>query len=173
MRKGWTLLELIVALTVFAAVSIAMGTLFQTVVADIPRAKRAIDVNAELTRMLAEMQEDVDAAGSLPAAVGGRKAGDKTLLIDRPDGAVCYQLGKNQVTRSRLAADGKGPWREEDVWPVPNAEIEWRVRQAGGRRHAVAVRTAVRVRLGRESKKRLMNARVFFLGSMRPGGEKP
>jgi hypothetical protein len=77
------------------------------------------------------------------------------------------------VTRSLRAPEGGASWQEKNAWRVPNADIQWRVRQTGGRRDAVEVRTGVYLKTNPPREKRLVNARVFFLGAAGPSGGRP
>lgn len=173
MRRAFTLLELMIGATMLVVVSIIAAPFFKSLVIDVPRAKRAIDTHSAVSGMIRQLRADVGAATALPAAAGGEKATDKLLLIASPAGLVRYEIRDGAVIRTRTRPDGTPVQRGTHEWPVPNAEIKWDVRQRGGRRCVVEVRTAVYVDADRGRQKRLVNAHLLFLGPVRPVGGKP
>ena len=171
MRKGILLVELMVVLAVFASVSLVLGILFRTALTDVPRAQRLLDTNTIIANVLGRMRQDVDAASSLPRAFGKTAAGDKLLLIELPEGVVCYQLEDDKVTRHRLGPDGALPGLGQVGWSAPGARIRWRTWREAGKGYAVELRTSVSHSVRGKVLMKLANSHVFFLGAL-PGVRK-
>ena len=165
MKRGMTIVELLVAVVVLGAICLASLPLFTAVVKDIPRDGRAIDAHAELGRMLRQMRKDVDAATGLPAGLPVREAGGNPLSVFHADGVVLYEMRPGRVVRSTKARGGKAMDGEKCVWPVPRAVIQWGVRQRGGEAYAVEVRTGVEIDQEGRTFRKLANAHVFFVGA--------
>ena len=66
MRKGFSLVELLVAMVILSFVSVVLAGLFTTIISDIPRSYRVVQVNTSLLSMLKQMRSDIDAAKGLP-----------------------------------------------------------------------------------------------------------
>lgn len=171
MRKGILLVEMMAVLAVFASVSFVLGILLKAVLTDVPRAQQLIDTNQSITDMLGRMREDMDAASSLPEAFGKTAAGDKLLLIELPEGVVCYQLEDDKVTRHRLGPDAALPGLGQVGWSAPGARIRWRTWREAGKGYAVEVRTSVSHAVQGKVLMKLANSHVFFLGAL-PGVRK-
>ena len=170
MRKGMTLMEIVVGVVLLGAVSVVALALFNALVGDIPRAKRALDTHAELCRMLRRMRQDVDAATALPAGAAVGDAAKAPLSVSQADGVVSYEMRPGRVVRSKRGPGGKPISREALVWDVPHALVRWGVWQGGGG-SAVEVHTAVEVATGEHTQKKLTNAHLFFLGATAAVGE--
>ena len=161
------MVELIAVIGLLGAVSAGMAGLFVTLIADIPRAKRAMDANSVVSGMLIEMRKDVASARSLPKAVGKVQANENTLWIQLPDKTVCYELKDGKVIKCKVSPDGKSSILQ--TWTAPNAKIRWAVRRQGGRGYAVEVKTHVEVRIADRRLKKLANAHVFFMNKAPAG----
>lgn len=172
MRRGVMLVELLVVLAVLAAFSLGAGVVFRTALTDVPRALRLVDVNGSVADMLRRLGQDVDAATSLPAAVGKTVADDRRLLVELPDGVVCYELAAGKVVRHRLGPEGRPGGASQVAWLVPDAQIAWRLWHKDGQAYAVELTTSIRyVQRGRPLSK-LSNSRLYFLGSIPAAGRK-
>ncbi len=153
-RGGWSLLELLMALTVIAAAITLSGAVFSAVLREAPRVARAVEAGRQVNLALARLQQDIDAAVSLPASKGD-------LLIELPDGVVGYSAGGGEIVRFVHTVAGR---RIDRTWPTPRAQVRWSVWQRAGRRHAVEVRTWVEPKaLDGPPVRKLANARVLFL----------
>jgi len=130
MRKAFSLVELLTVMVVFAAVSVALAALFATIITDIPKSYHVVQENTSLLSMLGQMRKDIDMAKALPHSSAGYTMDDELLLIELPEGLICYQLKNGEVLRRRLTEAQKDPGEDTKVWSVPNAKVEWRL--AGG-----------------------------------------
>ncbi len=161
------MVELLAVVVLMGALSAGMAGLFVTLVADIPRAKRAMDANSVVSGMLIEMRKDVASAQSLPEAGGKVKTDQNTLLIQLPDKTLCYELKDDRVIKRKISPDVKSDILH--TWTAPNAKIKWSVQRQGGRGYAVEVRTHIEVNFAGKRLKKLANAHVFFMNESQAG----
>ncbi|GAH13473.1 unnamed protein product, partial [marine sediment metagenome] len=58
---------------------------------------RVVQENTSLLNMLGQMHRDVDGAKGLPESFAGHTTDEELLLIELPDGMICYQLKNDEV----------------------------------------------------------------------------
>jgi hypothetical protein len=81
MRKGFSLVELLILVAVLPFVFLLFDGLFKTIIGEIPMSVRLIQENTSLLSMLRQIQQDIDQAKGLPESFAGQTAGDHVLLI--------------------------------------------------------------------------------------------
>jgi type II secretory pathway pseudopilin PulG len=175
-RPGWTLIEITVVVGILAALITMTVPLMHALSVDLTFAQQAVATDAAVRRMLGRLQEDLDAATSLPQAAGGVSAGAERILLATPRGVVAYEIGPDTVTRTVLppsvtSSRPSGPEAttepaepaERSVWHTPHAQIDWAPHQRGGRTVGIEIRSAVVWRSGGSAERKLANARVLFL----------
>jgi len=169
MRKGFMLVEMITAVVLLMALSLAFVPVFRTLLQDVPKMYQWANINSSVQDLLSHIRADIDAAGELPDAYGGVTTGERTLLIEQPEGIVVYQLNKDDnVVRSILTA-GQGQEskiHEENIWQTSQAKIKWQVWQKAGSGFAVEITTWIEHETPRGVEKKLANSRVFFVGAL-------
>ena len=166
MRRGYTLVELLVAMVLFSIVSIVLSRLFTTIINDIPRSYRIVQENTSVLDMLEQMHEDIDTAKGLPESFAEYTTDEDLLLIELPDGIVCYQLKDGKIIRHRLSAVQENYEKDAEAWPVPNAKIEWQVRR-NDRGGSVEIKTCIEHDFGGRSEEKMANSHLFFVGAFR------
>jgi len=171
MRKGFCLVEMLVVIAILPIAAIVLDRLFHTLIIDFPRATAVVQENKIVLDMLRQMREDIDKATGLPGSFAGYSESDKLLLIECPNGIICYQLkfaeslaGDGQVLRRRLTDTQGGDSEETRTWSVTNAEIQWRVWRNNGKGYAVEVNTHVNQKLRAKLQKKMANSHLFFVG---------
>jgi prepilin-type N-terminal cleavage/methylation domain-containing protein len=132
MRKGFTLVELLVVVVVLPFVFILFDGLFKTIVGEIPMSVRVVQENTSLLNMLGQLQRDVDKAKGLPESFADRTANDQLLLIELKEGVICYQLKEGEVFRHKLTDPPQGKAEEPRVWSLPHASVKWKVWAGNG-----------------------------------------
>jgi prepilin-type N-terminal cleavage/methylation domain-containing protein len=167
MRRGYSLTELLVALALISTVSIVVSKLFTTIISDIPRSYRIVQENTSVLNMLEQMHEDIDAAKELPESFAEYTADKNLLLIELPQGNVCYQLKDGKVLRRRLSVSKEKYEEETKVWSVPNAKVEWQVRRNDRDGCAVEVKTYIEHHVRGCSEEKMANSYLFFVGAFR------
>jgi len=165
MRRGFSLLEMIVVLPLLAAVTAIIAGLFPVLVRNVPSLWDTVNQQAGLTHMLSRLRKDVDAADGLPLSAAGRTADERLLLLELHGGVVCYRAADGAIIREELHSDR---WATpSDTWSLPKAKVSF-TRWPGGDAQAVEVRTAVKYVTQGRSEEKLANSHVFYLAAM-PG----
>jgi len=166
MRRGMTLVEILVVVIVLPFAMVAFDVLFRSILSDIPRSTRLVQENTTLLNMLEQVRQDISAAKALPESSGQYTAGEGLLLIEIADGVLGYQLSHGKVLRYRLT--GRQEEQEENarVWPLPNSQVQWRTWREDGRGYAVEVRTAIKYKLRSKYQDRMANSHLYFLGTI-------
>ncbi|MCH7558583.1 MAG: hypothetical protein IIB56_14150 [Planctomycetes bacterium] len=171
MRKGFTLVELLVIIIVLPFVMLVLNGLFSTLIRDIPRSYRVMQENTSLLSMLKQMQQDIDKAKGLPESFDEYTTSNKLLLIELTEGMICYQLKDDKVSRywildTRYSTRIKNQEsRIEKVWSIPHAKVEWQVWRKDRGGYAVEVQTHIEHKVGGNLEKKMANSHLYFVGA--------
>jgi len=166
MRKGFTLVEIMVVIIILPFVLVLLDGLFGAILTEIPRSWRTAQQSTTLLNLLEQIHQDVGEAKGLPAEFAGRTAGDELLLVELPEGVIGYQVKEGGVTRSKLTGAAAGEVEQKRVWSVPNGKIEWQVWQKDDSRYAVEVKTHVELTIHGRLEKKTARAHLFFVGAL-------
>jgi len=164
MKKAFTLVEMLVVITVLPFVAIAFSGLFATFIRDVPLMTRIVQENTSALDLVRHIRDDVDAAVGLPDSVGDIESDDRTLLIALPEKVISYRIEEDGVTRSVVGgeeADSQGGGR----WDFRDGVVRWRRWKEDGQAEAVEVHTFVRERISGKVREKLGNSYVYFLGA--------
>lgn len=167
MRKGFSLVELLVVMVVLSFVLIVLAGLFTTIISDIPRSYRVIQANTSLLSMLEQMHDDIDAAKRLPESFAGHTTNDELLLIELTDAMICYQLKDGEVRRRKLTNAQQGGSEDTTVWSVPHAKVEWQVWRKDDGGYAVEVKTHIEHKIRGHLERKMANSHLYFVGAFR------
>jgi len=166
MRKGYSLMEMIVVLAVVAMIMNIIAGVFVTAVGDIPRSLEAVQANTTVLDLLRQIENDVEAADALPASFGEYRQNDAILLVETKRGVICYSSGDEGITRRVLDGEqNSGEGGDIMRWSPPNARIEWRVVDKQGVRFAVEVRSRIELEVSGRVEKKMAGARLYFVGA--------
>jgi len=165
MRKGFTLVELLVVIVVLPFVMLVLGGLFSTLIRDIPRSYRVVQENTSLLSMLEQMQQDIDEAKGLPESFDGNTASGELLLIELADIVICYQLKDDKVLRCKLTDNQQKNALEKKSWSVPHAKVEWQVWRKDRDGYAVEVQTHIEHKVGGHWEKKMANSHLYFVST--------
>jgi prepilin-type N-terminal cleavage/methylation domain-containing protein len=179
MRKGFTLVEVLIVVIVLPFMMLVLDDFFRTLIKDIPRSYQVVQENASLLSMLEQMQKDIDRAKGLPESFDEYISGDKLLLIELAEGMICYQLKDKKVLRRKLTDNQQSPPAAgiiqnpallsalgQTVWSVPNAKVEWQVWRKDGDGYAVEVKTHIEHKIrGDHWEKKMANSHLYFVGA--------
>lgn len=166
MRKGFTLVELLILVIVLPFVFIIFDGLFKTIAGEIPMSVRIIQENTSLLNVLRQIQNDVDRAAGLPKSFAGKTASNQTLLIELKEGVICYQIKDGGVVRQILTDTSQGKTEEPRIWMIPHANIEWKVLERNGQGYAVETNT--HLEYGRRGQwiKKMAHTHLYFAGAL-------
>ncbi len=165
MRKGLSLIQMLVVIVVLPSVMIVISGIFATFIRDIPRDTRLLQQNTTVLDMLGRLHDDMDRAASLPESVGAAHSDEHTLLIELPEHVVCYQLQDGAVTRTVRHQDGQADQEVTGVWQFPQAVISWQRWKQGERAYAVELRTHLQQRSDGRLMDKLANSHVYFVNA--------
>ena len=165
MRKGFTLVEMLVVIVVLPFVLLVISGLFRALIMDIPRSYSVAQENTTLLNMLEQLRQDSDRAQGLPESFAEHNANDNVLLIALEAGVISYQLKDGQVIRRKLTGAQQGEAQEPRVWPLPHAKIVWRVWTRDGKRYAVETKAHIEQSIRGQWKEKMANSHLYFAGS--------
>jgi prepilin-type N-terminal cleavage/methylation domain-containing protein len=166
MKKAFTLIEMLVVITILPVVTLALSRVFATFIRDVPRMARVAERNITVSDMIAQMRDDLDHAVALPDAFEARRSDERTLLIALSNNVVCYELQKDGGVRSVLSAGGQDP----RIWTFPEAEVTWSRWREDEAAYAVEIHTLVRQTIRSQVKDKLANSYVLFVQGAGKGG---
>ena len=166
MRKGFSLVEILVVIILLPIVFFVMDGLFSTLLDAIPRSYRVAQENTTVLNMLENMRQDIDKAKSLPDSFDGHIASDELLLIGSPDAVVCYQLKDGQVLRRRLTGTHENNAEATRVWSLPHAKVQWQVWRKDRTGYAVEVKTHIEHHPRGHQEKKMANSHLYFAGAL-------
>jgi len=174
MRKGFTLVEILVVIMVLPFVMLVLDGLFGTLIRDIPRSYRVMQENTSLLSMLEQMQQDIDRAKGLPESFDEYTTSNKLLLIELEEGMICYQLKDEKVLRLRTRDEERGT-RDASIvnrlssvsqsWSIPHAKVEWQVWRNDGGGYAVEVKTHIKYNVQGHWQKKMVNSHLYFVST--------
>jgi prepilin-type N-terminal cleavage/methylation domain-containing protein len=159
MRKGFSLIELLVVMVILAAIGNILNGVFVTAVSDIPRSYRTVQANTTLLHLAAQIEADVETAKALPAAFGDFEQSDTVLLIESSHGLICYQ--KDETGIRRFVLDEGGPRSDDTIWSPPNARVNWSICQKDAAAYAVELTSCIEFK----SQKQMAAAHIYFVGA--------
>ncbi|MBM4026511.1 MAG: prepilin-type N-terminal cleavage/methylation domain-containing protein [Planctomycetes bacterium] len=106
MRKAFTLVELLVVVTIVPFIMITVSGVYATFLRDIPQTMRVLQESTTVLDLLRQIRADAEEAVGLPEEFEGRPADDRTLLIEQPGRIIRYQRREGRIVRIVTPADG-------------------------------------------------------------------
>ena len=166
MRKGFTLVELLIVVMTLPLVAVAADKLFRELVIDAPRSLDVVSQNDSVVRMLIRLQEDVGRATEVLPAYEGHVSDEQLLLLRIGNQVVGYRKSKGRVERHTLSNPDETD-RIANLCVAPQATINWSVWPSDDSPSAVQVHTSIQHR--RSLKQKLGSNYLFFIGAYAPG----
>ena len=166
MRKGFSLVELLILVVALPFVFLLFDGLFKTLVGEIPMSVRLIQENTSLLSMLRQVQQDIDEAKGLPKSFAGQTASNNILLIELTESVICYQLKDGQIVRHKLTDTSQGKAEEPRVWSIPHARVEWKIWERNGQGYAVETNTHLEYGRKGQWKQKMAQSHLYFAGAL-------
>ena len=166
MRKGFSLVELLVVVVVLPFVFLLFDGLFKTIAGEIPMSVRLINENTTLLSMLRQIQQDVDQAKNLPKSFAGQTASDHVLLIELSEGVICYQMRDGRAFRDKLTDVPQNTAGEPRIWSMPHAKVQWKVLERNGQGYAVETNTHLEYGRRGQWKQKMAHSHLYFTGAL-------
>lgn len=168
MRKGFTLVEMLVVIIILPFVFVLLDGLFVTLLGGIPKSYHIAQESITLQNMLEQLQQDVDRARGLPESFAeGKTVNEKQIFIELPGSTICYQQKDGQIIRSTLTDNEQGYISDERAWTLPHAKVQWRVWKKDERGYAVEVKTYIEYKTEGRWKKTMANSHLYYGGVLR------
>lgn len=167
MRKGFTLVELLVVVITVPLLFILLDGLFVTLMADIPRSYRIAQESITLQHALEQIQQDLDNAKELPESFEGLTTNEEQFLIERPDGMISYQLKNGRIIRRQLTGAEQDDTGNEKIWSLPNTKVTWTIWKRNSQAYAVEMNTHFEYKTRGKWKKTMANSHLFYGGAIR------
>ncbi|MFC1738113.1 Tfp pilus assembly protein FimT/FimU [Planctomycetota bacterium] len=165
MRKGFSIIEMLVVISLIMLISIPLARLSTITIRDIPQSYRIINANTSILNALKYLREDVNAAKSFPKSFDTYTAGEEAILIELADAIICYELKENEIKRCKLSKTNEGAPDDIIGWPCLNAKIKWRLWKKNGAGYAVEIKTYIERKRGRVIEKKMANSHLYFVGA--------
>lgn len=162
-NKGYTLVEIVVMITIIPIIFIVTNSLFLTMFNDVPKTGDAIHDNSVMLFLLDQMQRDIDAAKNLPQSINGNTSDASLLLIEQPDKVIHYQIKDNYVYRYGFSGNRQIP-EDTRYWFLPDTKIIWQVRQQNGKGYAVEIQHHCEYKHRGDYMKKMKNSHLFYVG---------
>jgi len=162
MRKAFTLLEVLVLVTVMPLLMVILSKVFAVFIHDIPQETRLLQENTTVLNLLQQISRDMDEAIDLPGPYDANEPEVTTLRIVQPKAVICYEFRDGQVVRTQP---------QERIWRVPDAVIAWRLWGRNGKPYAVEVHARLQYRFEGRLRPKLVNSHVYFVGGLGRGGD--
>ena len=166
MRRGMSLIEILAVIPMLLAVMLVFSGLFYASLDDVPKLQQVAHTNGVLSHMIQRLQQDIDAAKSLPKSAFGRNADGTLLLLRLSDGTVSYKIQDGEIIREELTSGSDRQERKSYRWPAPGAKVIFHRWKDSGGAYAVEVRRAVEYTKQGHSVEKLVNSHVLYLDSM-------
>ena len=135
---------------------------------EVPASWRATQTQRQLVNVTAQIQQDIDAAQSLPDSPANPEAGPETLLIQTPQGVIRYVLAGGQLTR-----DLPGSQDPPKKWQMPDAVLTWKRVPDSAAAQGLEVHSAVGMHIGGKTVERLAVNRLYYLHALGSAKGKP
>lgn len=160
-RRAFSLVEMLVVVATLPLFMVMVSRVFMVLGRDVPRSSQLVLEQSSVLSVLDQVRQDVDQARTLPRSYGDRPGDEATLLIQRSDCVVVYQVEGGKVTRTLLGLSGDPPEPARE-WSIPNASIHWSLWGQGTTASAVEVHTHMLLKLRARNQPRLANTHLFF-----------
>jgi len=171
MRKAFTLVEMLLVITIAPLLMVVVSGIFATFIRDIPRETRVVQQNTTVLDMLQQVRRDVDGAVGLPERSDDTVANERTLLIRQPQAVICYRFEDGRTVRRLLKGQRAADSGDQRLWRMPNAVITCRPWTRDGGAYAIEMHSHVQQSVADMLRNRLVNSQVFFLGGAGKGRE--
>lgn len=166
MRRAFTLVEILLVITVLPFLFMIVDGVYRTLLKDLPLSYNVVQEHTILLNMLGQLRQDIDRAQALPQSYGELVAGDNLLLIQLKDSVIVYQLENGRAVRRVLTGPQASGNEESRVWALPHATVVWKVWSKDGRGYAVATKAHIERSIRGKWKKKMTNSYLYFLGAL-------
>ncbi|MCH8218782.1 MAG: prepilin-type N-terminal cleavage/methylation domain-containing protein [Planctomycetes bacterium] len=163
MRKGFSMIELLIVIVTMPMVMLVVYPVFHEMAVDIPRGVALVSQHGRLLGVLESLHDDIDRATALSLEDLPQSEEVPVLLIDQSGRQVRYALLEEGIRRAASGDTLDPNVPAEREWLLPQANIAWHLwRQDNA---VVALRIDTSMTHGRHQKRKFQNTYLFFIGS--------
>jgi prepilin-type N-terminal cleavage/methylation domain-containing protein len=166
MRRAFSLIELLVVLSILPVVLLALAGVMRAFAVDVPKGLAVVNEQTLVLDMMDTIDRDVREAVALPDSAGDRQSDGRTLLIALPTGTVVYERTEGLVSRTIFDRDGRDDPNARIQWQAPNAVVDWQRWKQVDAANAVEVHSYIRQVVDGHPQKRLAQTRVYLLNAL-------
>ena len=163
MRKGFSLIEILIVIMTLPVVMLVVDRVFREMAVDIPRGVSIVSEHGRLLGVIESLHDDIDQATALSLEDPTQIEGTPPLLIEQPGRQVRYTLLEEGIRRAASGDTLDPNVPAERDWLLPKANIAWHL--WGQDDGIVALRVDTSVTHGRHNKRKFQNTHLFFVGS--------
>lgn len=165
MRKGFSLIEMLVMLSLFFLMMFFCAKSMKILVTDIPHLHRDFQANVSVLHMLDRLRDDIEAGKSLSKDYSDGETLKSIVMIESPKGFIGYSFDDGEIIKSILNPDGSVINDRAEVWQIKNADINWQLWQRQGKYYAIEISTGIKRKLSGHWQTKLKNSHVYFVGT--------
>ena len=144
MRKGFSLIEMLVMLSLFLLIMLFCTKSIKILVTDVPQLHKDFQANVSVLHLLSRLQNDIETGKSLSRDFADGESPKSTLLIKSRDGFVSYHFGDGEIVKSILNHDRALITDKAEVWKIKQADINWQLWQKKDSYYAVEISTGIK-----------------------------
>ena len=166
MRKGYTLLELLGLVGIFALIFALSARPIWIMVRQVPHITQMYDLQQQVDSFNVQLRRDVETADALCLEPAGEKADQKALRLHGPGGWVAWRIEPGHVLRTAL--DDPNEPSQTRAWTLPHVELDWSLYKDDNQPVGVQLRSWInRPLLGKQEMK-FRQSRLYFVGLQEP-----
>lgn len=164
-RKGFTLIEILMMLSIMTVLMFVTAGPTRTLIRDIPRLQKDIETDTVISNIVKTISKDVEAATD--AELIGPAAEDAigTLSLKTDQGNIFYDFKEEQVTRSVGSID-----EAPSIWKIKYGNINWQIIQRD-KFKTVEIKTSIQRKINGKLKNMLKKSHLYFVGAALPAVE--
>ena len=165
MRKGFSLIELLILIMTIPILMVFIDRFFGTLISQTPRIWNNVQQNTTLINMLGQLQNDIDKATDFPESKADFTSSDKLLLIEQPDALIGYEFGDKKIVRKILTGSLENASRQK-TWVLPDAKIEWKIFKKNGKGYCLEFHNRIEYPKSNGLENQMPNSHLFFIGAL-------
>ncbi len=162
MRKGFSLIEILVVMMTLPFVIFVGDRLFRGLAVDIPRSLQVATQHEMCLKFVSTLQEDVARAHQVRIVAHAQDPNQTKLIIDRAGTPIHYAT-VNDIMRRTVVYDADDPNQDTEMdWTLPHLGFEWTLHPALGGVATLQLNTHIVHRASKRPK--LKNTHLFHIG---------
>lgn len=164
-RKGFTLIEILMLLSIITVLMFVTTGPTRTLIRDIPRLQKDIETDTVISNIVKTMSKDIEAATDAELIEPDAEDAIGTLSLKTDHGNIFYDFKDEQVMRSVSSVD-----EDPSIWKIKYGNINWQTNQIDEYK-TVEIKTSIQRKIDGKVKNMLKKSHLYFIGAALPAGE--